>query len=64
MKNSDDDSPTPEQIKTQGGVTGPLTANEIQSLREEMERDGEWMKDELKRRKAQKKMATHNARYV
>lgn len=55
MENSDDDSPTPEQIKTPGGATGPLTATEIQSLREEMERDGQWMKEKLKRQEAKKK---------
>ncbi|GLX91984.1 hypothetical protein Pfra02_45520 [Pseudomonas fragi] len=50
MKNSDDDSPTPEQIRNRNSTIGPLTAEEIQSLREEMQRDGQLMKKELERR--------------
>lgn len=54
MKKSGHDSPTPEHIETRGDVVGLLTATEIQSLREEMERDGQWMKQELKRRNPEK----------
>jgi hypothetical protein len=50
MKNSDDESPTPEQIRNRNSTIGPLTAEEIQSLREEMQRDGRLMKEELERR--------------
>ncbi|KPZ21742.1 MULTISPECIES: hypothetical protein [Pseudomonas syringae group] len=50
MKNSDDESPTPKQIRNRNSTVGPLTAEEIQSLREEMQRDGQLMKKELERR--------------
>jgi hypothetical protein len=58
MKKSDDDSPTPEQIRNRNSTIGPLTAEEIQSLREEMQRDGKWMKQELERR-GKKKWSGH-----
>lgn len=50
MKNADDESPTQEQIRHRNSTIGPLTAEEIQSLREEMQRDGQLMKKELERR--------------
>ncbi|MGR2708109.1 hypothetical protein [Pseudomonas sp. AU10] len=58
MKNTEDDDPATEQIKKQNGGIGPLTTEEIQSLREEMQRDGKLMKQELERR-GKKKWSGH-----